>query len=67
MDESDHVWGARRFPSVVVSSFGGVAKEGSVLERRGGTPMPLPWVPGEILDETNFEDPKDEGLLTRSL
>jgi hypothetical protein len=63
LNERDHVWDGRGFPCVDVSSFGGVAKEGSVPERRGGPLMPLPWVPGEILDEAGFEDPKDWGLL----
>jgi hypothetical protein len=59
LDESDHVRGVRGFPGVDVASFGGVAEEGRVPEQRGGAPMPLPWVPGEILDEAGFEDPKD--------
>ncbi len=67
MDERDHVRGARGFPSVDVTSFGGVTKEGCVPERRGGTPMPLPWVPGEVLNEAGFEDPKDWGLFVRGL
>jgi len=67
LDERDHVRGARGFLSVDVASFGGVAKEGCVPERWGGAPMPLPWVPREVLDEAGFEDPKDWGLLVSGL
>ncbi len=57
----------RGFSGVDVASFGGVAEEGRVPEQWGGAPMPLPWVPGEILDEAGFEDPKDWGLLAGGL
>jgi len=67
LDERDHVRGARGFPNVDIASFGGVAKEGRIPERWGGAPMPLPWVPKEVLDEASFEDPKDWELLARGL
>jgi hypothetical protein len=61
------VRGVRGVPSVDVPSFGGVAEEGHVAKRRGGAPAPLPWVPGEILDEASFEDPEGWGLLVGGL
>ncbi len=59
--------GARGVSSVNVSSLGGVAKKGAVPEGQGGPPMPLPWVPGEVLDKARFEDPKGGCLLACGL
>ncbi len=62
--EGEHVGGVPRLPSVFVSPFGGVAKKGGVPKGWGSLPMPLPWVPWEVLDEPCFKDPKEKGFLT---
>ncbi len=59
--------GVRGVPSVDVPSFAGVVEEGRVPKQRGSALAPLPWVPGEILDEAGFEDPEDWGLLAGGL
>ncbi len=64
LDEGEHVGGVRRFPGVLVAPFGSVAKKRGVPEWWGGLPMPLPWVPWEVLDEPYFKDPKERGFLT---
>jgi hypothetical protein len=63
LDESDHVRGVRRVPGVDVPSFGGVVEETRVPKRWGGAPAPFPWVLGEVLYESSFEDPEGWGLL----
>ncbi len=66
LDEGEHVRWPREISSVGVSSFGGVAKEGSVPKGRGGLPVPLSGVPGVILDKSRFKDPEDWSFLARS-
>ncbi|CAK9252093.1 unnamed protein product [Sphagnum jensenii] len=64
LDEGDHVRSARGVSSIDVASFGGVPVEGDVSEWWGGLPMPLPGVPGEVLDKARFEDPESWCFLT---
>jgi hypothetical protein len=59
------VQGAQGVPNVDVTFLGSVTEEGRVPVRQGGAPMPLPWVPGKVLYETDFEYPKGLGLLVR--
>jgi hypothetical protein len=57
LNEGQHVGSVRRFSSVVVSPLGGVAEKRGVPKGRSGLPMPLPWVPWEVLDESSFKNP----------
>ncbi len=66
LDEGQHVRCPREISSIDVSSFGSVAKEGSVPKGRGGLPVPLPRVLGEILYKSRFKDPEDWSFLARS-
>jgi hypothetical protein len=61
--EGKHVRNVRHFSNVFVALFNGVAKERGVSKRWGGLPMPLPWVPWEILDEPYFKNLVERGLL----
>ncbi len=65
--EGDHAGSTRWFPGIIVASFGGVTKERSVPEGQGGLPVPLPWVPWEILDEPGFKDPMEGRFIAWSL
>jgi len=62
--EGEHVRGVRCFSGVFVAPFSGVAKERGIPKWWGGLPVPLPWVPWEILDEPCFKDPVERGLFT---
>ncbi len=64
MYEGEHVRGVCRFPGVFVTPFSDVAKERGVPKWWGGLPVPVPWVPWEILDEPCFKHPVERGLLT---
>ncbi len=65
--EGEHVRSVHDFSGVVVAPFGDVAKEWGIPKGWRGLPVPLPWVPWEILDEPSFEDPVERGLLAWSL
>ncbi|CAM6069644.1 unnamed protein product [Sphagnum tenellum] len=65
--ECDHTRSPRRIPSIVLASFGGVAKERSIPKGQRGTPVPLSWVPLEILDEPGFENPISGRFLAQNL
>ncbi len=52
-----------RLASVNITPLSGVAKERGVPKRQSGLPVPLPWVPWEILDESSFKDPVEWGLF----
>ncbi len=65
--EGEHVRSVHDFSGVVVAPFGDVAKERGVPKGWRGLPVPLPWVPWEILDEPNSEDPVEGGLFAWSL
>ncbi|CAK9859827.1 unnamed protein product [Sphagnum jensenii] len=64
--ECDHAGNVRWFPGVVVASFSDIAKERGVPEGRGGAPVPLSWVPWEILNKPSFKNPVEWRLLARS-
>jgi hypothetical protein len=63
--EREHVRWPHEVTSVDVTSFSSVAKEGGVSKGRGGLPMPLPRVPGEILNEARFKNLEDWSFLAR--
>jgi len=52
------------FPSILVPSLGGVSKEGSVAHVARRLPMPVPWIPREIKDESRLKNPIDWRFLT---
>ncbi|CAK9881920.1 unnamed protein product [Sphagnum jensenii] len=54
-------------PHVLSHGAINVTEEGSVFEGRGGLPMPLPWVPREVLNKAGFEDPEGWCFLTCNL
>ncbi len=64
MDEGEHVGGMIHSLNVFVSPFDGVAEKGGVPERRGSLPVPLSWVPWEVLDKPRFIDLEEGGFLT---
>ncbi len=64
LDEGDDVGGVMFFPSILVPSLGGVSKEGSVAHVARRLPMPVPWIPREIKDESRLKNPIDWRFLT---
>ncbi len=64
LDEGEHVGCACQFLGISVSPLGCVAKEWCITEWWSGSPMPLPWVPWELLYEPCFKDPVGLELLT---
>jgi hypothetical protein len=61
--EGHHVGRAGRFSGVDVTPFGDISKERCVTQRRVRAPMPLARVPWEILNESCFKDPIQEGFF----
>ncbi len=57
LNESEDAGRARRFLDVSVASFDCVAKERCISEGKNGLPVPLPWVPWELLNEPCFKYP----------
>jgi len=64
LDEGDDAGEVMFFPGILVSSLGGVSKEGSVAHVARRLPMPVPRIPREIRDESRLENPIDCRFLT---